>query len=474
MLAYPSRIKMLIAIASYGCMNDRYLERVVDEYRRMSFEVNIVIHSDIKKHAAHGVKVVTGLPFRDACSLPYAHKSLFANSLDDYDLFLYSEDDILISEKNIQAFLKAVQEISTTEIPGFIRVEEDRATRNYPDFRNQFHWDPKSLRHRGEYTLARFTNEHAACYLMTKDQLRSAIDSGGYLVAPHCGKYDMICTAATDPYTQCGFEKVVCISHIDEFLVNHLSNRYIGSGFGVSADEFDRQIRTLLEISKSEDKPEPLFATETKLRSCLYSKEYYEEPRREVASSIDPGVTTILSVGCGSGATEAWLAKKGFQVTAVPLDRIIASSPLLEGIEVVPGTFDYVLHSLEGRRFDCLLLLNVLHLIDDPARLLGRIIPLLSKRGSVIASVPNMARIARPWKKSGWYRYFANISYQGVGAHYASATTLRKWLNAAGMYVVKTESIIAPQFKMVSNIFCHTLDSLVADEVMDVARVRES
>ena len=198
-------------------------------------------------------------------SLPFAHKKLFAERADKYDLFIYSEDDILITEANLRAFMDVTAALQQDEIAGFLRIEKGaNGEANYPDIHAYFHWDPTSVRSRGRYTLAHFTNEHAACYVLSQQQLKRAINSGGFLVEPHEEKYDLLCTAATDPYTQCGFKKLVPVSHIDDFTVHHLSNKYVGR-VGVSALELRDQTEALIRISGAKEAPSPLFNTETKL-----------------------------------------------------------------------------------------------------------------------------------------------------------------------------------------------------------------
>src|SRR5208283_4799703 len=116
--------------------------------------------------------------------LPFAHKQIFADRLNTYDLFIYSEDDTLITEKNICAFLRVSAALPADEIPGFLRFEQtEDGSINYPEIHGHFHWDPQTVRSRSKYTLAFFTNEHSACYILTREQLRRAIASKGYLVA---------------------------------------------------------------------------------------------------------------------------------------------------------------------------------------------------------------------------------------------------------------------------------------------------
>src|SRR5207237_3641712 len=140
---------------------------------------------------------------------PFAHNQLFAERIDDYDLFIYSEDDILITTRNLEAFRAASRTLPDDVIAGFVRFETGNDGALYFDpLCSHFHWDPASVRSVGDYTFAFYTNEHSASYVLTHEQLKRAIRSGGFLLAPYEGRYDMLCTAATDPYTRCGFRKM--------------------------------------------------------------------------------------------------------------------------------------------------------------------------------------------------------------------------------------------------------------------------
>src|SRR4029077_12422432 len=97
-----ARLRVLVALASYGTANDRYLTRVIEEYRSMAFDVDIVVLSNLRKHLSADIRVFVGLPNRNPWSLPFAHKPLFLEGLEQYDLFVYSEDDILITERNLR------------------------------------------------------------------------------------------------------------------------------------------------------------------------------------------------------------------------------------------------------------------------------------------------------------------------------------------------------------------------------------
>lgn len=434
-------LRVLVALASYGTSNDRYLERVIREYRSMPFDVDIVVVSNIDKSAL-GVECRVGIPSKDPWSLPFAHKNVFGERANKYDLFIYSEDDILITEGNLRAFLDVTAALEQGEIAGFLRIEKGASgEENYPDIHENFHWDPTSVRCRGRYTLAHLTNEHAACYVLTQTQLRMAIQSGGFLVGPHKEKYDLPCTAATDPYTQCGLTKLVPVSHIDDFTVHHLSNKYVGR-VGITAAELGDQIKALIRIAESWRTPRPLFNTETKLPHGIYSKDYYEPVCEDVISAVPRMARNVLSIGCGSGATEKRLVEQGLRVVAMPLDPVISSGAASCGVEMIHGSIDEIATLARGEKFDCLLCLNVLHLAHDPATVLSRLKDCLSDDSTAIIQSPSMLSLRTI------IRAFRDMSvpqlgkdYSSTGVQFSTVRSVRSWCAESGMKVDRTIAI---------------------------------
>ena len=427
-------MKILVAIASYGTSNDRYLARVVAEYRSMPFDTNIVVVSNEMKAVPPDVRLVVGLPSRNPWSLPFAHKQILADGLSEYDLFIYSEDDILITERNIQAFLRLSASLPEDEIPGFLRFEEGPSgAKNYPDFHVHFRWAPGSVRQRGTHTLAFFTNEHAACYVLTRHQLQRAINSGGFLVQPHEGDYDLACTAATDPYTQCGVRKMICVSDLDDFLVHHLPNKYVGK-VGIEQREFLCYRDAL--FAAGADSSAELFRTETKLRGHWYSKDYYEPVREDLVSLVPNAARSVLSVGCGWGEIEERLAKSGRRVVALPLDPVMSAWARSKGVDVVNGSLTEAARKIEYERFDCILISNVLHLVESPAKLLSSFLPILTEHSAIVTSVPRIPRAKLIWRKVLRDEHFKPMGrYDKAGMHVPSRRALRNWFRNAGFGV---------------------------------------
>ena len=428
-------MKILVAITNYGTANDRYLDKVIAEYRSMLHHVDIVILSDRTKELAPEIRVIARMPTEDPWSLPFAHKKVLAEGLSDYDLFIYSEDDILITQKNIDAFLYATSNLEEDEIAGFLRTEVGPdGEMFYPDVNRSFHWDPRSVVERGGRLFAFFTCEHAACYVLTRGQLRRTLDSGTYLVEPHQGKYDLACTASTDPYTQAGLKKLVCISDLRDFLVPHLSNKYVGTDYDLGQADFERQIAAMHEIHAGRRSSLQLLRPETPFPMLKWGKDYYESPLADILAFVPSDAKNVLSVGCGWGAMEHELIKKGIAVTSIPLDSVISACAEARGVRACTPDFGTAWKELEGLRFDCIVVSNILHLVPEPETIVRRCSRLLSQYGCIILSSPNFDYAKVLWQKIRRGPGFETFgAMQREGFRLTSYRTVLEWLKNSGL-----------------------------------------
>jgi 2-polyprenyl-3-methyl-5-hydroxy-6-metoxy-1,4-benzoquinol methylase len=421
------------------------------------------------------IQVVVGQPSKNPWSLPFAHKQVFANRINDYDLFVYSEDDIVITRKNIEAFLRLAAVLPDNEVAGFLRFENDKDGRVFhPDVHGMCHWDARSVRSRADYILAFLSNEHAGCYMLTRPQLQRAIQSGGFLVGPHQGKYQMLETAATDPYTQCGFTKLICISHLKDFLVHHLPNKYVGR-MGLDAAQFECQIRALLRIAAEGNTPSPLLDTHPEFKAPRFGKNYYEPIRTDLVNLIPVSARSVLSIGCGWGVTEEKLAQSGKRrVVAIPLDPVISACAQARGVELVQGDLKMALAKLSSERFDCILISNVLHLLQDPGEILASLASLLSAKAIVIAAVPNLLRLPVQWRKLRGvesHRFLGDYARSGV--HFTSRGTVRKWLRRAGLRVDRFVDVLPQRAQALCRGTLGFMTPLLSSEIVVVgARAR--
>src|SRR4051812_25567421 len=125
-------MRILVAIASYGDKNDGYLKTLIDEYQRMPWHVDIVVLSNKQKELPAGARLLVGMPDpSNHWSLPFLHRQLFIDRRDQYDVFIYSEDDTLVRTRNIETFVRNSALLREDEIPGFMRSEQDSQGRLY-------------------------------------------------------------------------------------------------------------------------------------------------------------------------------------------------------------------------------------------------------------------------------------------------------------------------------------------------------
>jgi SAM-dependent methyltransferase len=310
--------------------------------------------------------------------------------------------------------------------------------------------------------------------MLTREQLKRAIDSGGFLVEPHAGKYDLLCAAATDPYTQCGSRRLVCISRLDDFLVHHLPNKYAGK-VGASQSIFYRQIEALLTTGRNGSASPDLFQTETKVMGSHYSKDYYEESRTEVNSLIPKTTRSVLSLGCGWGAAEKSLVKRGARVVAVPLDSIISVDAESIGLELVQGSFDLARRDLDSQHFDCLFVSNVLHLVANPVELLSSFAHVLTVTSRVVAVVPTVSHLSLIGRRIRQGERFPDLGdYEKSGVQLTSQRIVRKWFRDAGFAVEKIVILFPKHSEKKHRMTLGLIDPFLYGEIVVVARRSES
>ena len=116
--------------------------------------------------------------------------------------------------------------------------------------------------------------------------------------------------------------------------------------------------------------------------------------RSEIAPLLPPAATRILDVGCGVGATAAWLRSQypgshtiGFEGNAAllaELARNVDESYIVDLNGPLPDL----------RPADLVLLLDILEHLVDPEAVLARIMALMAEDATVIISLPNVAHLS--------------------------------------------------------------------------------
>ena len=430
----------------------------------------VVVLSDRNK-PVRGAEVIVGLPSRNPYSLPFAHRKLFAENAEKYDLFVYTEDDTLLTEKHIESFLEIQAKLGDNEISGFVRSETSPEDRKFiTSIHAHFRWLPDTVVSRGGEIFAQLSNQHSGCFIATRQQLSKAIASGGFLVEPRSGIYGMLETAATDIYTQCGLRRLLCLSRIREFIVPHLANKYY-SNIGIPAEELEFQAKTLCDLYRQGHSGESLFNPQTRAPGFRWSKNLYDRPDEELLGRIPPSAKRILSIGSGWGDNEERLSRKGIDVCAVPVDAVFGDALRRRGIRTVEGPFHKVLESLRGQQYDVVLAADVLHLVADPVDWMRKLGNLLLPEGCLIASVSNTSSLLSfltDWREGRRRPFFSE--YEISGAQPVSAGRLRRWCRDSGLEWVQVLPLIESSRSIVRQVGFGPLKSALATRFILKAR----
>ena len=213
-------MRIKVAVANFGTDQIEYLKRVVSEYSRFRLhEVDLVVYSTVPVDSPHKlVNASVGL------GLPFECRSDMAAALERYDLFLYSENDMLITEDNIDGFLEHQSRLPSGQVSGFYRYELNDGVKLLLDL-NPF-WGKVVVEEFGrDFSVE---NKHQGSWLLTQEQLKVCIDSGGFLVPPHRGPYGILEQGASDPYTNCGLKKVFPkdLALLERLGIRHLPLKY--------------------------------------------------------------------------------------------------------------------------------------------------------------------------------------------------------------------------------------------------------
>lgn len=438
----PSQLRLLVTIANHGDKQRHFLEQLLASYRSMPYEVSVVILSDKEKDFGPDVEVRVGAPSPNPWSLPFAHRQVFQDRLRDYDYFIYSEDDTLVTAEHIEAFVRGCEMLGKNEIPGFIRSETDsEGNLHYSGCHSHFRWIPSSVCERGGKLWAELSNQHSACYIASRQHLEQAFASGGFPLEPHEGQYDMLCTAATDLYVSCGFKRLVCIDDLPAYTLPHLPNKYIGI-LGTPQEELDWQIEALRKIHAGKLPAEEISFPETKLPGGMASKHYWEQPDPKLEELIGRPSLRILIWGSGNGRLGLGLRQAGHRVSVVPLDPVMGECCKKRGLSFHES----------GEQYDVLVVADALHVVKDPTRQLERLRPLIRRGGRLIARVPNLNSINLRRKRYTDPRFKRPWTRDHIGAIPYNARKFRALAKENGFTHVEIDTPVAEKWETVDRL----------------------
>ena len=155
----------------------------------------------------------------------------------------------------------------------------------------------------------------------------------------------------------------------------------------------------------------------------------------------------VLDLGCGEGLLAEELRKQGNRITGVDELPQAAREGALE--EYYSADLDAgiapVLRELAGRRFDRILLLDVLEHLRRPERILEDCHQALRRDGVVIISLPNVANITvRLMLLCGRFNYAERGILDKTHLRFFTRKTARRFIEEHGFRVVEQKMTVMP------------------------------
>ena len=218
---------ILAVLVNYGEEQLQHLQQVVSELKSFKkYDVTIVVNSNIKLDIL-GIDHVNVIKLDNYQLLPLTCKQVIWDHKDDFDIFLFGENDHLFEEHHIDKYLEYTSILPENRIAGLIQYEENETGKYYPAYHAHYDWDYNSVEEYDGKKFAHFTNIHQATFIITKKQLYKIGEMYDFTQFFGPSHYSVKCKINTDIYQFCGMKKMICISDFEDNLIHHLPNRYI-------------------------------------------------------------------------------------------------------------------------------------------------------------------------------------------------------------------------------------------------------
>ncbi len=126
---------ILAVLVNYGEEQLHYLQQVVNELKSFKkYKVTIFVNSNIPLDMIKGIDYVNVIQLDDYQLLPLTCKQVIWNYRNDFDVFLFGENDHLFQEHHIDKYLEYTSMLPKNRIAGLIQYEENKTGKYYPAY----------------------------------------------------------------------------------------------------------------------------------------------------------------------------------------------------------------------------------------------------------------------------------------------------------------------------------------------------
>lgn len=244
-------MKLLAVLVNFGNEQLDYLKEVVNGLKSFKkYDVTVIVQSNIPLDI-EGIDQLNVVKLKNYQLLPLTCRAEIWKRRNDYDVFIYGENDHMFLESHVDKHLEYSKILPEDRITGLIQIEKNEDGVYYVGYHSHFEWDFNSVETHSGKKFAYFTNTHQATFILTKKQLEKVGENinfnslvrykPSYLInnlvnslRKKVGKkikepfrYSLKCKVNTDVFDFGGMKKLICISEFEDNLIHHLPNLYI-------------------------------------------------------------------------------------------------------------------------------------------------------------------------------------------------------------------------------------------------------
>jgi hypothetical protein len=240
-------MKMLVSIASYNEGKAPMVRRLLENYESIIAEtpidlLDVFLYCNYEfSYPAEQINIYNKKSKLKGWYFTWSSRMLIIKNKDNYDLFIHSDDDILISPKSLMTFMDESSQLPENYIPGFLFCEEWEGEKHIINMHSAFGPGIEKYQEINEEKYFTPHNCHAACFVSTRKQLNRAIDSGNFYSKPRKKKfYPMPDFACSNIYVDCNLQNVIPCQRVEKFLAIHLPNKYMEKQANVKNGELEK------------------------------------------------------------------------------------------------------------------------------------------------------------------------------------------------------------------------------------------
>lgn len=189
--------------------------------------MTVVVNSNIPLDFIENIDYINVIELSDYELLPMTCRQVIDFHVDDYDYFIYTENDHLWKEYHVDKFIEYTDILPKDRLTGLIQYEVYDDIKFFPAFFARYEWDYNSIEEFDGKVFATPHNVHQASFILSREQVKDIQekqDFTKFFSHDDFWKYSQKCKVNTDIFEHAGYKKLICISEIRYNMIHHLPN----------------------------------------------------------------------------------------------------------------------------------------------------------------------------------------------------------------------------------------------------------